>query len=355
MIERDNLHYSFREIDGYNKTLNFVMSPREPGKTTSMWLDKIYLQWKKNKKAWYFLVRNVNEINETLITTIADTTINKFTDDNILFEYKAGDFSNGIVDVRIKGEIIFRIVALNCKLARIKKALLKDPAGIFMDEYIIDPLSGEKYLPQEAFKIQEAYTTWKREYKGKGKLKMYFCGNPYSLYNPLFVKWKVNVNKLKRDSFYVGEDFVIHWAVLNPALKEKLLKENPFYKFDEEYSNYAVEGQATQDANIKIKPFPNDYKLQFVFKYSNILIGIYRNYNYNDLEDKFYVRQLKKTENNNKKILCLDFAEMIEHSVLIGNEERLTLAIFKNAIRNRQISFENINLYYMVKEIYVSL
>ena len=30
--------------------------------------------------------------------------------------------------------------------------------------------------------------------------------------------------------------------------------------------------------------------------------GIYRNYNYNDLEDKFYVRQLKKTENNNKKI-----------------------------------------------------
>ena len=60
-VERDNLHYSFRAIDGYNKPINIVISPREPGKTTSMWMDKIYLPWKKNHKPWIFLLRQAVE------------------------------------------------------------------------------------------------------------------------------------------------------------------------------------------------------------------------------------------------------------------------------------------------------
>ena len=51
MIERDNLHYSFREIDGYNKDIEVVISSRELGKTTQAWLDKIYLPWKKRQVA----------------------------------------------------------------------------------------------------------------------------------------------------------------------------------------------------------------------------------------------------------------------------------------------------------------
>ena len=51
-----------------------------------------------------------------------------------------------------------------------------------MDEYIINPKSGERYGKDEAFKIKEAYTTWRRECDGV--LKCYFLANPYSLYNP---------------------------------------------------------------------------------------------------------------------------------------------------------------------------
>ncbi len=354
-IEWDNLHYSFRAIDGYNKAINFVMSPREPGKTTAMWIEKIYKPWKKNKKPWYIGVRNAVEITDALLDSIQDTVINKFTDDNVKFSYKTGDFKGGIVDVYIGDSKFFRIVALSCKLRKIKQALLEDSAGFFMDEYIIDPQTGEKYLQGEFFKLKEAYTTWKRGYHGSGMFKMYFAGNPYSLYNPLFVGLKININQLRRDSFYTGEDFVIHWAILNPKLKEKLLAENPFYKFDEEYSNYAVEGQAVQDANIKIGPLPNAYKLQFVFKYDNIFIGVFKNYSFELGEDKFYIKQLAKKDTINKAILCFDFAEMIERSILVGKEERLYLMIFKNAMRTRAITFENINLYYMVKEIYAQI
>ena len=354
MIEWDNLHYSFREIDGYNKPFNFVMGPREPGKTTAMWFIKIYKKWKKNKRPWYFFVRNVNEITEALIDDIANTIINKFSDDNITLEYKTGAFKDGIVDVSIKGNIFFRIIALSCKLRRIKQSKLKDPEGGFMDEYIIDPQTQEKYLPGEAFKIKEAYTTFRREYKGEGKFKFYFCGNPYSLYNPLFLDWKVDINKLKRDSFYIGDIFVIHWCILNPLLREKLLEANPLYKFDEDYNNYAVEGRAVQDENIKIAEFPEGYKLQFVFRYSKINIGIYRDTTYSK-ENKFYAKQLSKKEGLSKEIYCFDFAEMVEGSILLDRDERLKLKIFKDAVRTRAIAFENINLFYIIKEVYSQL
>ena len=77
----DNLHYDFRPIDGYNKAFNIIISPRELGKTSMAWLKKVYLPWKKNSKPWLYLVRNANEITESLIDDII-RPVNKFTDDD---------------------------------------------------------------------------------------------------------------------------------------------------------------------------------------------------------------------------------------------------------------------------------
>ena len=161
-IELDNYHYDYRAIDGYNKPFNFIASPRELGKTSMMWMKKIYLPWKRNHKPWIYLVRQSVEITSALIDSIKDTTINKFTDDNVEFVYKTSAFKDGIVDVFIvlhhlekvkvtskdeKGEMIteeieqdipenvifFRIVSLNIMLRRIKHAVLKDIAGVFID------------------------------------------------------------------------------------------------------------------------------------------------------------------------------------------------------------------------------
>ena len=347
----DNIHYSFRAVDGFDKNFIFVMSPREPGKTTAMWFEKIYKVWKKKHKPWIYVVRNAVEISESLIDSIADTIINKFTDDNVKLEYKSGAFKGGIVDVTIEGKIFVRIVALSCKLRKIKLAVLKDIGGVYMDEYIIDPTTQEKYLPGEAFKIKEAYNTWRREYKGKGSLKWYFCANPYTLHNPLFISWKVETNNLKRDSFYVGDTFVIHWAILSKELREKLLRENPLYKFDDDYNRYALDGEAIQDSNIKIGKLPEGFKLQFVFKYDKMFIGVFQNWNdftYN--EDRFYCKQLDTT--GKREIICFDFNEMIERSILLGLNEKAKLRFFKECVRMRLVSFENINLYYIIKEIY---
>ena len=235
---------------------------------------------------------------------------------------------------------------------RIKKAILRNIAGVFMDEFIINPQFAEKYLPKEFERLQEAYSTWRRE--ADGVLKMYFCGNPYSLFNPLFVGLKVDISKLKRDSFYVGDSFVIHWAILTPELKAKILEENPFYKFDEEYSNYAVDGQAVNDNNIKLGTLPRNFYLSFVIKINRKYVGIFQNNYIDDMEDKFFCKFLDEVSAR-RTIYCFEFEEMLERSILVSIDERMKLQRFKEAMRKRLVSFEDINVYYYCEEVYKNL
>ena len=364
MIPRDNLHYSFRAIDGYNKAINIVISPREPGKTTQMWMDKIYLPWKRTHRPWIYLVRQAVEIDDALIESIFSTNMNKFTDDDLHPIYKTSSFSNGIVDIflavtRKEGDeeitenlLFIRIVALSVKMYRIKKAILRNIAGVFMDEFIINPKFAERYLPKEFERLQEAYSTWRRECDGV--LKMYFCGNPYSLFNPLFVGLKVNIAKLKRGEFYVGDSYVIHWATLSPELKAKILEENPFYKFDEEYADYAVEGQAVNDTNIKIGTLPRNFHLSFVIRMEGKFIGIFQNNYVEDLEDRFFCKFLDEVSAR-RTVYCFDFSEMLERSVLVSIDERMRLRRFKESMAKRMVSFEDVNVYYYMEEVYKNL
>ena len=169
MVERDNLHFSFRTIDGYNKPINVVISARESAKSTSFNLDKAYFKWKKDGQTCLYLVRQVVEINEALITSIEDNIINKFTDDNVKFQFSKASFRDGVVDIRIQDKLYMRILALSIPLRRIKQSLLKDVGVIVFDEFIINQRTGEKYLKNESFKISEIYTTYQRERKDKNQ------------------------------------------------------------------------------------------------------------------------------------------------------------------------------------------
>ena len=352
----DDLHYTFREIDGYGKDINCVMSPREPGKTTMMWLTKIYSPFTKDKCPWIYLVRHVVEITEALIESIIDVNINKFSDDNVVAHYTKGSFSDGIVDVKITSKqfetpiTFFRIVALSIPLRRIKLAVLKNAKGSFMDEWIIDPKTGEKYIPNEWHKIKEAYTTWRRECNGR--FKMYFAGNPYSLFNPVFMGLKVDVRKLKKGEFYVGDIFVIHWATLKEGLKKKLLELNPFYKFDEEYTQYALEGVAINDANIKIGSLPRNFILMFIFKKDGRYLGIYENYSFDDESgENFYCEELENV-GKRREVYCYDFEELVERCMIITRADRDKFARFKRALEKNSVLFSSSNVYYLIKEIY---
>ena len=380
-IQRDNIHMTWRILDGFNKAINAYISCREPGKTDTTWWEKIFSNWLEDKKPWAYLVRQVVEITEAMIQDILDI-INKWSSDVVEFQYTKGSLKDGIVDIKINGELFIRILALSLPLRRIKLAKIPNIAGIFMDEYIIDPKSGEKYLKNEYFKIKELYTTYRREYQGKGMMKMYFCGNPYSLFNPLFVGLGVDVSKLRKDIYietgeemeysfpdgiqftdkiykikqnvFVGENYAIEWGTLHPILRRWLLEKNPFYQFDEEYSNYALEGMAVNDRNIKLSKLPRNFYLAFVLKVSGKYIGIFQNNYVNDLEDRYFCKFLDEVSAR-RTIYCYEFEEMVERSILMSMDERFKLQRFKDEMRKRCVSFEDINVYYYMEEVYKNI
>ena len=352
--ELDNLHYDFREIDGYNKPFNGIISEREPGKTTMFWNQKVYRPWTKNHRPWLYLVRNANEITDSLISDIEDT-INKFNDD-IKLIFSRGSLESGICDLFIELEgkkvLFVRILALSIKLRRIKLSKIPNIAGVGMDEYIIDPKSGEKYLPNEAMKIKEVYTTYRRE--SDGVLRMYFLGNPYSLYNPLFMWLGVDTKRLKPGAIVVGDQYVIQCYKMKPELREQILKNNPLYQFDEAYKMYAFDGLAVNDMNIRVGAFPPSYQLRFVIRINNTNIGIFKNDYFKDKEDKYYCKEVMGISAD-RNIFTFNFTDVINKSVLVGLDERRKLENFRNAFRKRQVVFSNINVYYLVEEVYYNL
>lgn len=356
-VYRDNIHYNFRRIDGYKKPINIVISGREASKSTSVILDKCYYPFKKKGTTTLYLVRNVVEINEALILSIQDNIINKFTDDNVKFEFNKGAFRDGIVDIKINGKLFMRILALSIPLRRIKQALLKDIGVIVFDEFIINPRKAEKYIKGEAFTISEIYTTYKRERQDKDvPLKMYFLGNPYSLYNPIFLWLGVSPSKLRMGECLVGENYVVEWYKLLPELREKILKDNPLYQFDEDYKQYAFEGRPINDENIKISKLPLSYHLRFVFKHEGKYIGVFQNNYWEDHADLYYCCFLSQKEISNRRVAyCFDFGELINGCALLSNEDRNKFNKFKIAMRRRLVAFQSIDCYYLIEEIYYSL
>ena len=382
-IPRDNIHMSWRVLDGFNKWLNFYFSPREPGKTDTTWWEKIYTNWVENKKPWIYFVRQNVEISEAVIDDIQNT-INIWAIEPIELQYTKSSFKDGICDVKIEGKLFFRIVSLAISLRRLKLAKIPDCGGIFMDEYIINPKVNEKYQQDEWFKIKEFYTTQKREYHGKGVLKIFMTANPYTLFNPVFVGLDVDISALRKDEYiqdgdelveydfprdgikfkeykyklihhvYVGQEYAIEWGVLHPVLKRYLLEKNPLYRFDEDYNSYALEGCAVNDSNIKLAKLPKNFYLQFVFRIQGKNVGIFRNNYVDDLKDDYFVKFLDNVSAR-RTSYCFDFNDMIERTILISFDERMMFQRFKEAFRKRTISFEDINCYYFIEEIYKNL
>ena len=382
-IPRDNIHMSWRPLDGFNKWLNFFFSPREPGKTDTTWWEKIFSNWMDDKKPWVYLVRQNVEISEAVIQDI-ENTINIWAIKPVELQYVKGSFKDGICDIKIEGKLFFRIVSLAISLRRLKLAKVPNCGGIYMDEYIINPKLKEKYQEDEWFKIKEFYTTQKREYHGKGVLKMFITANPYSLFNPIFVGLGVDVSKLKKDEYvrdgdelidydfprdeihfkdykyklihhiYVGQEYAIEWGVLHPALKRFLLEKNPLYRFDEEYNDYALEGMAVNDKNIRLGTQPKNFYLQFVLRIDGKNIGIFRNNYIDGLRDDFFCKFLDEVSAR-RAIYCFDFDEMIERTILVSFDERSVLQRFKEAFRKRSVTFENINVYYYLEEVYKNI
>ena len=357
-IPRDNIHFTFRAVDGYNLPFNFVISEREPGKSTAMTLDKLYKAWKENGETSILVRRRVVHITDAYISDLAEI-INKFTDDNVVLQFSRGSLKDGIVDVKIDGKRFIRVVGLSVDITQLKSLVERNLRYMIFDEFICNPKFGEKYLKDEATKFMEVYNTFRREAKN---LKVYFLGNPYSLYNPYFMFFGVDTSKLKRGAIVSdGKSYVIQCYEMTKELKEKIMRENPLYQFDNAYTRYAFEGQNINDQNIIIRTaIPEHYPMRYAFRVQGKVIAVYSadwmHVDMKTAEFAYYARFVEpESISKRRDIICFDFDELVENTALLSPEDRNKFSKLKTAMRNRDIAFSTIETYYLLEEVYFNL
>ena len=355
MVKRDNIHFNCRKIDGYNLPFNFIISEREAGKSTAIWLDKAYKAFCDGEHTTLVIRRKITHITKAYIDDIAQI-INKFTDDRIVFEYTQSSLKEGLVDIYINNKRFMRVCALSIDITALKSLVLRDLRYIIFDEFICNQRFGEKYLKDEATKFMEVYNTFRRESEN---LRCYFMGNPYSLFNPYFMFFNVNTAKLTRGAIISDrKSYVIQCYEICDELRKKILEENPLYQFDNAYTKYAFEGQNVNDLNIIIRDkLPQNFKLLYVFKSANRYIGLYRASIWDDISDILYYAEFIDGSHISKRrdIICFDFEELVDRVVMLSPDERYKFQKIKDAMRKRLIAFNSIECYYLLEEIYFNL
>lgn len=360
----DDLHIDsdIQKLDGHNKLWNLIVTERESGKSTLLW-KKVYNTYKDKHRPCILIKRFQTDITGLFIDGIA-IIISQFTNQKVSFKYNKSDLKSGglldlylIIDEKVQEGVFCRIVALNTPLSRLKSQVLLNARYIFFDEFICNKRLKERYLEDEVFRLKEGvYTTYLR-FVPKKDLSIYLFGNPYSLFNPYFSYLNIDTNKVYPGSMLIGDSYCEWNYQIKPELKEKILRDNPLYQFDEAYKKYAFDGRAIQDAEVKVlKEQPVNFKLEYVFKIHDKHIGIYHGYQFTPEKLYYYAKIIdKETLSKRRDVICFDFGEMADKTVLFSTGNKMLYYSFREAVEHRWIAFHSVEESWLIEEIYQEL
>lgn len=362
----DDIHYNFRRIDSVNKPFNLIVSAREAGKTTAAVVLKAWKVFKEKNWRTIFLRRNIADITELYIDSFQEI-LNTFVDEDIKLKYTKQDAKSGAVKIFCKSpltgkvELFLVIIGMSQKIQRIKSNVVMNLAYIFYDEFIVNPEYREVYLPNEFTKLKDVYSTFQRYapqiWEDTGKyVKIYFLGNPYTLYSPFTEAFKVNYNDMNPGSLLSGDEWAVENYQLLPQLVEKIQKRNPFYRQNDEFTKYALHGIAINDLNARLGKLENGFTLKYIVSVDKTRIGIYRNTGKSIWEDdrRFYCCK-NPPENANKDVYCFDFSDLTGGRILYNKKDCASFDLFKNAMRSNWVVFDDVGTYNMIKQIYTFL
>lgn len=345
----DNIHYDISRIDGYNKPFNLIISPRSDGKTTAVYI-KCFSAYEKQGSPFILLTRRIVEITDQYIDSIQEIHNKFFPKKPYHLNYNSSDMDKGIVDVFESGNLFCRIIALSKPLKTLKGLFIKNVRFMVFDEFIINTRMGERYLPDEGFKFKEMFNTFLRENYG---LKVYFMGNPYSWYSVYFVAFGIDVSKCPMGKITAGDVWALDRHLLSDDLKAFIKSNNPTYSEKDEYSQYAIEGYAINDANIRVSPSqPQGFRYVFSFVVNSRRVDFYKNRDYSDRDTRFWACISDKAD---KDALCFDFKDLASGNRLFSRDDRFKFSFLKEAIRNRMVIYQSLECDYLIEEVYQTL
>ena len=350
MFNYANKNYiNFNNIDSYNKTFNLIICPRFAGKTVQTIYIKLFKTIVNNKGSVLIVKRYDNEVSKNTVESI-ETYINTFLPENKKIEFvEVAGTKNSVMTFKIRqNNHTFKNNIMMIWLGRtqkLKQLVINNVRNVIFDEYCIDP-NTEKYQTNEFEKIYQLYGTLARF--TTQKIKFYFCGNPYSRYNPFTNFFKVDLSKMKPGELIVGKSYTVWCYQLTPQRIEELKTNYDFC--NNEYDNFTLEGNYLLDNKLTmISQKRLEYtKLGYYIYYNNSFYAVFQSYYIN-----FY--EIKKPYKNSKKTVytlnILDCAQNPEY-VLINNENKIVFEYLKRSINSNKVLYNSIKGIIDIKEIY---
>ena len=362
-MKRDSIHFSVLEDDGYNVPIKFILSPREPGKTTSMTLDKV-LAWFKKGLPSVVLVNQAIDIMEEYLASF-ETTINSFDGYHIETRYKkAGKETCATIKARFSDDEEFRpfvyVIPFSAPLTRLKRLNLGPIGCLWYDECNVNVAIGEKWPADITTKWNELYTTFARACYPR-TLNFYATGNYYTRYNPLMIYLGVDCNKLKMgektlthcEKIVLGKkvnyDSLVDCYKLKSELVDYILEHNPGYVFDDTYTKYFL-GEAIGDVGVPIdEKQPQNMKLRFVFKLQSRYLYIYSGEV--EYRAKYWLRSTDEPPGKRRDVFVADVTQ-IQSGTILGKAFKNTFTSLKFALSKMDCTFNSNEAYYLMQNIY---
>lgn len=364
----DGLHLDYSEIDGYQKRFNLITSPREPGKSTGV-IRKAYKYNFMFDWTTLFLVRYGADVDEGYAYDIEET-INTFSPCKVkitqkrqksgaidLYIAELGEDENG-KEEEFTQRLFGRILPMNIPSSRFKRAKIPHLKFIVMDEFVCDMIKNEKYLSAECQRFNDIFTTYRRSQVKDGVgVVVYLLGNCYQTWSP-YLDWAhFDSRKIRPGIVMKTENHLFKHAKIKPELKEKILRENPLYEFDEDYKDFGLEGEAVNDKNIALLPHqPTGARLEYVFKMEGKYFGYFKIPAYavenSKLDFRYYCSKLKWNKEYKRVAFCFDFDNLENNSAILLSNQRKTLTYLARCIANGQVGFDRVESEYATEQIF---
>ena len=338
--DKSGIYWSSRCLAGSGRKVLIALGPREPGKTTTLKNSSWRKACKKGETLIY-LVRSAASITPTFVQNEFRAKLSKFFK-LPPFEFSMTDAKAGAVNIYAGDFPYCLICSLNVPTDRLKKAMPANPSFMWMDEAFLDLKKGDRYLTNEARKVRELYSTAVREHP---RMKLYLTGNVYSLYNPYFLEWGVEVSKLRKGEVYSHKLCWVEVVTLTDGFWTKIIVGYPFYPFVDPYSRFALDGEAINDKDIRLSPRqPRDYSLRFALYLGGRRYGVYGD------GEEYWVGEIGEKEK--ATTLAFDIKDLIEGTRVATRYDRGITAFFKFKMARREVSFQSLSCYYLLEEIY---
>ena len=122
-------------------------------------------------------------------------------------------------------------------------------------------------------------------------------------------------------------------------------------QLDEDYGNYALDGYATNDNNIRVNRRPDNFALNIVVRFGDKYIGFYKNNYVDDGVDIFhceFINNFSATRN----VYAFNFEDMVKRSQLFTRDDKSKFYRFRLALSRNLVTFSSPAVYYMIIEIY---